>query len=62
MLANVLKSTRGEGMIEIASGLEQGMRLTIKDESININDNISQLSMYFDPDEKRIKIASGKKQ
>ncbi|MDD3365434.1 MAG: FapA family protein [Syntrophomonas sp.] len=62
LLANVLKSTRGEGMIEIASGLEQGMRLTIKDESININDNISQLSMYFDPDEKRIKIASGKKQ
>ncbi len=61
LLVNILKNTRGEGMIEIASGLEHGMRLTIKDESINIGENISQLSMYFDPDEKRIKIVKGKK-
>jgi hypothetical protein len=61
LLTNVLKNTRGEGMIEIASGLEPGMCLTIKDESIKIGENISQLSMYFDPDEKRIKVFKGKK-
>ncbi|PKM78650.1 MAG: hypothetical protein CVU90_01220 [Firmicutes bacterium HGW-Firmicutes-15] len=61
LLTNILKTTRGEGMIEIDSGLEHGMRLTIKDECINIGENISQLSMYFDPDEKRIKVFKGKK-
>ncbi len=59
LIAGMLKSTRGEGMIEIGSGLEQGMRLTIKNESINIKNNQGQIGMFFDPDEKRIKKFQG---
>jgi len=54
LLVSILKNTRGEGMIEIGAGLEEGMRLSIKNESINVTDNMQHLSMYFDPEEKRI--------
>lgn len=55
LIAAILKNTRGEGMIELGSGLERGMRLTIKDESINIKESQGKYNMFFDPDEKRIK-------
>jgi len=56
LIASILKNTRGEGMIEVGAGLERGMRLTIKNESMNINDTQGKFSMFFDPDEKRIKL------
>lgn len=56
LIAGILKSTRGEGMIEVGAGLERGMRLTIKNESINIKDSQGKSNMFFDPDEKRIKL------
>lgn len=61
LLVSILKNTRGEGMIEIGDGLEEGMRLSIKNESIDVTDKMKQLSMYYDPDEKRIKLTKSTK-
>ncbi len=60
LITSILKSTRGEGVIEVGSGLEPGMCLTIKNESINIRNNQGKVGMFFDPDENRIKIYQGK--
>jgi len=61
LIVNILRNTRGEGMIEIGGGLEQGMRLTIKDESVLIDNSLNQMSMFFDPDIKGLCIYNAKK-
>lgn len=53
-LVNMLKTTRGDGMIEVGSGLEAGMYLTIKSESIKLSDQQKHVSIFYDPDEKKI--------
>ena len=61
LVVNILRNTRGEGMIEIGGGLEMGMRLTIKDESVLVDNSLNQMSMYFDPDKKGLCIYNAKK-
>ncbi len=53
-LVNMLKSTRGEGMIEIGGGLETGMTFGIKEDFIKLKQQAKNLRMYYDPDKKRI--------
>ncbi len=53
-LSKMLKSTRGEGMIEIGGGLEEGMSFSIKHEFIKLPQDIKTLNMYYDPDEKKL--------
>ncbi len=53
-LSKMLKSTRGEGMIEIGGGLEEGMTFSIKHEFIKLPQDINKLNMYYDPDEKKL--------
>ena len=53
-LVNMLKSTRGEGMIEIGSGLETGMTFGIKEDFVKLKQQAKNLRMYYDPDKKSI--------
>ncbi len=53
-LSQMLKSTRGEGMIEIGGGLEEGMSFSIKHEIIKLPQDVKTLKMYYDPDEKKL--------
>lgn len=53
-LVSMLKNTRGEGMIQIGDGLQQGMTFCIKDEPAKLTENIRNMNMYFDPDERKI--------
>jgi len=55
-LVNMLKSTRGEGMIEIGGGLETGMTFGIKEDFVKIDQQAESLRMYYDPDKGRIVI------
>ncbi len=50
----MLKSTRGEGMIEIGSGLETGMTFGIKEDFVKLKQQAKNLRMYYDPDKKSI--------
>lgn len=59
-IISILRSTRGEGMIEIGGGLEAGMLFTIKQNPIKIKDKLRNIHMYYDPDEQRIVIHSDK--
>lgn len=59
-LVNILKNTRGEGVIEIGGGLEAGMLLTIKQNPIKLKERLKSISIYYDPDEQRIVIHSNK--
>ncbi len=53
-LNKMLKSTRGEGMIEIGGGLEEGMSFSIKHEFVKLPQCVKALNMYYDPDEKKL--------
>lgn len=53
-LVSILKNTRGEGMIEINGGLEPGIMLSIKQETVKLKERLNSLNMYFDPDQNRI--------
>lgn len=53
-LVSMLRTTRGEGSIEIGSGMEDDISLTIKQESIKLGKLIRNLCLYYDGDEKRI--------
>ncbi|MGE5389681.1 MAG: FapA family protein [Deltaproteobacteria bacterium] len=53
-LVSMLKNTRGEGMIQIGAGLQEGMTFSIKDEPAKLTENLRNMNMYFDPDERKI--------
>ncbi|MDD3897771.1 MAG: FapA family protein [Syntrophomonadaceae bacterium] len=50
----ILRSTRGDGMIEIGGGLEAGMLFTIKNEPVVLKERLRNIRMYYDTDEKKI--------
>ena len=53
-LVNMLKSTKGEGMIEVKKEVEHGLSLKIKEERIEISRNLADVTIYYDHEEKRI--------
>ena len=59
-LVNILKNTRGEGVIEIGGGIEAGMLFTIKQNPVKLKERLRNISMYYDPDEQRIVIHTDK--
>jgi len=59
-LVSMLKNTRGEGMIEIGAGLQEGMTFSIKDEPARLTENLRNMNMYFDPDERKIMVITDK--
>jgi len=50
----ILRSTRGDGMIEIGGGLEEGMLFSIKNEPVVLKERLRNIRMYYDTDEKKI--------
>ncbi|MBP8819551.1 MAG: DUF342 domain-containing protein [Syntrophomonadaceae bacterium] len=50
----ILRSTRGDGMIEIGGGLEAGMLFSIKNEPVILKKRLRNIRMYYDTDEKKI--------
>jgi len=59
-LVSMLKNTRGEGMIEIGAGLQEGMTFCIKEEPAKLAGNLRNMNMYFDPDERKIVVITDK--
>ncbi|NLW90527.1 MAG: DUF342 domain-containing protein [Syntrophomonadaceae bacterium] len=59
-LVSMLRNTRGEGMIQIGGGLQAGMSFIIKDEPARLTENIRNMNMYFDPDERKILLITDK--
>jgi len=59
-LVSMLKNTRGEGMIEIGAGLQEGMTFCIKEEPARLTENLRNMNMYFDPDERKIVVITDK--
>lgn len=57
-LVTMLKNTKGEGMIEIGAGLEEGMIFSIKEEPLRLREKLRNAHMFFDPDQQRIVILS----
>lgn len=55
-LANMLRSTRGDGMIEIHSQVNDDISFFIKKEQVKLTQPLKNVTMYFDHKEKRIVI------
>lgn len=53
-LANMLRSTKGDGMIEVHSQVSDGISFSIKEEQVKISKPLKNVTMYFDHKEKRI--------
>ncbi len=53
-LVVMLRSTKGEGMIEIQQGVDDNMSFNIKNERISITRPLKNVTMYYDQDEKQI--------
>lgn len=55
-LANMLRSTRGDRMIEIHSQVNDDISFSIKKEQVKLTQPLKNVTMYFDHKEKRIVI------
>ena len=53
-IVTILRSTRGDGMIEIGGGLEAGMLFTIKNEPVVLKERLRNIKMYYDTNTKKI--------
>lgn len=53
-----LRLTKGEGMIKIRDRVEQGASFRIKNESMELNRELRDVTMYYDADERRIVVGT----
>ncbi|MGE5371667.1 MAG: DUF342 domain-containing protein [Solirubrobacterales bacterium] len=53
-LMNILKTTRGEGMIEVKGQVEMGQSFRIKNDAVHLREPSRNITMYYDHEEKRI--------
>lgn len=55
-ILSILKTTKGEGMIEVRGQVDIGLSFRIKHESVLLKEPMRNITMYFDHQEKRIVI------
>ncbi len=51
---NLLRTTKGDGMIEVRDRVDYGTSFQIKNEHVKVNNELRNITLYYDSDEKRI--------